>query len=137
MPQADGSQKAIAIHIFLETMRGTGEGHRPWDSQPGSTMTNATVDSTVAGVDGQTITVKYKDGEKKVIVAAQHANRRLLAGPQGRAQAGRADHHLRRDQAGGRIVDDARHQCRPRRRRTADVKRRAIDRRVQRDVAAS
>jgi hypothetical protein len=68
MPQADGSQKAIAIHIFLDTMRGTGEGHRPWDLQPGSTMTNAAVESTVAGVDGQTITVKYKDGEKKVIV---------------------------------------------------------------------
>jgi hypothetical protein len=68
MPQADGSQKAIAIHIFLETMRGTGEGHRPWDLQPGSTMTNAAVESTVAGVDGQTVTVKYKDGEKKVIV---------------------------------------------------------------------
>jgi hypothetical protein len=68
MPQADGTQKAIAIHIFLDTMRGTGEGHRPWDLQPGSTMTNAAVESTVAGVDGQTITVKYKDGEKKVIV---------------------------------------------------------------------
>ena len=68
MPQADGSQKAIAIHIFLDSMRGTAEGHRPWDRQPGSTMTNAAVESTVAGVDGQTITVKYKDGEKKVIV---------------------------------------------------------------------
>jgi hypothetical protein len=68
MPQADGSQKAIAIHIFLESMRGAAEGHRPWDRQPGSTMTNAAVASTVAGVDGQTITVKYKDGEKKVIV---------------------------------------------------------------------
>jgi hypothetical protein len=68
MPQADGSQKAIAIHIFLDTMRGTGEGHRPWDLQPGSTMTNAAVESTVASVDGQVIMVKYKDGEKKVIV---------------------------------------------------------------------
>jgi hypothetical protein len=68
MPQTDGSQKAIAIHIFLEAQRGTGEGHRPWDLQPGSTMTNAAVDTKVAGVDGQTVTVKYKDGEKKVIV---------------------------------------------------------------------
>ena len=68
MPQADGSQKAIAIHIFIEAMRGTGEGHRPWDLQPGSTMTNANVESTVSGVDGQTIMVKYKDGEKKVLV---------------------------------------------------------------------
>src|SRR5215470_14873184 len=71
MPQADGSQKAIAIHIFRESQRGTGEGFGPWDLQPGSTMTNATVDSTVAGVDGQVITVKYKDGEKKVIVTPQ------------------------------------------------------------------
>jgi hypothetical protein len=68
MPQMDGSQKAVAIHIFLEAQRGTGEGHRPWDLQPGSTMTNAAVDTKVAGVDGETITVKYKDGEKKVIV---------------------------------------------------------------------
>jgi hypothetical protein len=68
MPQADGSQKAIAIHIFLESMRGVAEGHRPWDRQPGSTMTNAAVESSVASVDGQIIMVKYKDGEKKVIV---------------------------------------------------------------------
>jgi hypothetical protein len=68
MPQADGSQKAIAIHIFLDSMRGTAEGHRPWDREPGSTMTNAAVETTVAGVDGQTVTVKYKDGEKKVVI---------------------------------------------------------------------
>jgi len=68
MPQADGSQKAIAIHIFLESMRGVAEGHRPWDREPGSTMTNAAVESSVASVDGQVIMVKYKDGEKKVIV---------------------------------------------------------------------
>lgn len=68
MPQPDGSQHAIHIHIFPETMRGTGEGFRPWDNQPGSTMTNATVDTTIAGVDGHVIMVKYKDGEKKIIV---------------------------------------------------------------------
>jgi hypothetical protein len=72
MPQADGSQKAIAIHIFLEAQRGTGEGHRPWDLRPGSTMTNAAVETTAAGVDGQVLTVKYKSAdkteEKKVIV---------------------------------------------------------------------
>jgi hypothetical protein len=66
-PQADGSQRAIQITIFAETLRGTGEGHRPWD-RPNTTMTNATVDTTVAGVDGQVITVKYKDGEKKISV---------------------------------------------------------------------
>lgn len=67
-PQPDGSQKAIAIHIFPEAMRGTGEGFRPWDLRPNSTMTNATVDQKVAATDGQTLTVKYKDGEKKVTV---------------------------------------------------------------------
>jgi len=69
MPQADGSQKAIEVHIFAETQRGTGEGHRPWDGAPNSTMTNGTAGNAVAGVDGSVITVKYKDGEKKLIVA--------------------------------------------------------------------
>ena len=68
MPQADGSQKAVEVHIFPEAMRGTGEGHRPWDLRPQSTMTNANVEQAVAGIDGQTLTLKYKDGEKKVIV---------------------------------------------------------------------
>ena len=67
MPQPDGSQKAIRVMIFAESQRGTGEGHRPW-VQPGSTMTNATIDTTVGSVDGQTLMVKYKDGEKKIIV---------------------------------------------------------------------
>jgi hypothetical protein len=70
MPQADGSQKALEVHIFAESQRGTGEGHRPWDGAPNSTMTNGTVGSTVTGVDGPVITVKYKDGEKKIIVPA-------------------------------------------------------------------
>ena len=68
MPQADGSQKAIAIHIFPEAMRGTGEGSRPWDLRPNSSMTNATVDQKVEANDGDTIVVKYNDGEKKVLV---------------------------------------------------------------------
>jgi hypothetical protein len=68
MPQADGSQRAIEVHIFPESMRGTGEGHYPWDLRPGSTMTNANVEQTVTGVDGQVLSVKYKDGEKKLIV---------------------------------------------------------------------
>jgi outer membrane lipoprotein SlyB len=68
MPEPDGTQKAIAIHIFLESQRGTAEGFRPWDLKPGSTMTNAAVETTVSGVNGQEITVKYKDGDKKVVV---------------------------------------------------------------------
>lgn len=70
LPQADGAQRAIAIHIFTEAQRGTGEGHRPWDLQPNSTMTNAAVDTIVAGVDGEAVTVKYRGGEKKVIVSS-------------------------------------------------------------------
>src|ERR1700683_1193158 len=68
MPQPDGSQKAIEVHIFAESMRGTGEGFRPWDGAPNSTMTNGTVGTAVTGVNGPVITVKYKDGEKKIIV---------------------------------------------------------------------
>jgi hypothetical protein len=68
MPEPDGSQKAIAVHIFPENQRGVAEGFRPWDARANSTMTNATVAQTVKGTDGQNILVKYKDGEKKVIV---------------------------------------------------------------------
>lgn len=53
--------------IFAESQRGLGEGFRPWD-RPGSTMTNGTVDATVAGVDGQVLMVKYKDGQQKIVV---------------------------------------------------------------------
>ena len=68
MPEPDGTQKAIAVHIFPENQRGAAEGFRPWDLRAGSTMTNATVAETVKGTDGQNILVKYKDGEKKVVV---------------------------------------------------------------------
>jgi hypothetical protein len=68
MPQPDGTQKAVEIHIFPEAMRGTGEGHRPWDLMPNSTMTNATVDTQVAVSDGQKLVLKYKDGDKTFAV---------------------------------------------------------------------
>ena len=70
MPQADGSLSAVEVHIFPEAMRGTGEGHYPWDLQPQSTMTNANVEQVVSAVDGRTLTLKYKDGEKKISVPA-------------------------------------------------------------------
>jgi hypothetical protein len=70
MPNADGSQRALEVHIFPEAMRGTGDGHRGWDLQPQSTMTNGNVEQSVAGNDGQTLTLKYKDGEKKILVPA-------------------------------------------------------------------
>ena len=68
MPEPDGTQKALAVHIFPESQRGAAEGFRPWDLKPNSTMTNATAAETVKGTDGQNILVKYKDGEKKVVV---------------------------------------------------------------------
>jgi hypothetical protein len=68
MPQPDGTQKAIEVHIFPEARRGAGEGHRPWDLVPNSTMTNANVEQLVTAVEGPMLTMKYKEGEKKISV---------------------------------------------------------------------
>jgi hypothetical protein len=89
MPQPDGSQKAIQVTIFPESMRGTGEGHRPWD-RPGSTMTNATIDNTVASVDGQVVMVKYKDGEKKIIIGPDAVIRTYNASDKSELKVGAA-----------------------------------------------
>lgn len=67
----DGGQNAVELHLFPEAMRGTGEGSRPYDLKPNSSMTNATVTQSVVGNDGHTLLVKYKDGEKKVFVSAE------------------------------------------------------------------
>jgi hypothetical protein len=88
MPQPDGSQKALAVHIFPEAARGTGEGFRPWDLRPNSTMTNATVAETVASTDGQNILVKYKDGEKKVVVPPETPIVTFLPGDKSELKAG-------------------------------------------------
>jgi len=69
MPRPDGSIEAFSVHIFLPSQRGVvPDRHGPWDAKPGSTMTNAFVESSVAEKDGQTLMVKYKDGEKKIVV---------------------------------------------------------------------
>ena len=68
VPGPDGTPTAVEVHVFPENMRGTGEGSRPYDLKPNSTMTNATVSESVVGNDGHTLSVKYKDGEKKVLV---------------------------------------------------------------------
>jgi hypothetical protein len=68
MPQADGTQKAVEVHIFSEALRGEGDGHRPWSGAPGGTMTNGAVGNSVTGVDGPVLTVKYNGGEKKLVV---------------------------------------------------------------------
>ena len=73
MMQEDGTQKAIEVHIFPESMRGTGEGHYDWDLMPKSKMTNANVEQAVDSVNGQVLSVKYKDGEKKLLVTPETA----------------------------------------------------------------
>jgi hypothetical protein len=88
MPEPDGTQKAVAVHIFPETQRGAAEGFRPWDQRPGSTMTNATVAETVKGIDGQNILVKYKDGEKKIVVPPDTPIVAFVAGDKSELKAG-------------------------------------------------
>jgi hypothetical protein len=69
VPQPDGTQKAVELRIFPDSMRGNGDGHRPgWPGAPNGTMTNGAVGQTVTSVDGPVLTVKFKDGEKKIIV---------------------------------------------------------------------
>jgi hypothetical protein len=71
MPEADGSQKAISVMIFPEAARGLGDGFGPYDLQPNSTMTNAAVAEMVEAKDGMALTVKYKSGEKKIILTSE------------------------------------------------------------------
>ena len=73
VPGPDGGNNAVEVHVFPEEMRGTGEGSRPFDLRPNSTMTNATVAESVTGNDGHTLLIKYKDGEKKVLVTPDTA----------------------------------------------------------------
>ncbi len=69
VPQPDGTQKAVEVHIFAESQRGTGDGHRDgWPGAPNGTMTNGEAGNPVTGVDGLTLMVKYKGGEKKLLV---------------------------------------------------------------------
>jgi hypothetical protein len=88
LPEPDGTQKALAVHIFPESQRGAAEGFRPWDLRAGSTMTNATVAETVKGTDGQNILVKYKDGEKKVVVPPETPIVTFVAGDKSEVKAG-------------------------------------------------
>jgi hypothetical protein len=71
VPGEGGMQNAVEVHVFPEDMRGTGEGSRPYDLRPNSSMTNATVHDSVVGNDGHTLLIKYKDGEKKVLVSPE------------------------------------------------------------------
>ncbi len=88
MPQEDGSQKALSVHLFPEAMRGTAEGFRPWDLRPNSTMTNAAVDQMVTSNDGNKLTLKYKDGEKVIIVTPETPIVTLAPGDKAELKAG-------------------------------------------------
>ena len=122
MPQPDGTQKALEVHIFPEAMRGTGEGHRPYAPVPGSTMTNGTAaGATVTGVDGSAIKVKYKDGEKLIVVPPNVPIVRYEIGSAADLKAGAAFHRAGRDQEAGRHAGGGAHQRRPRRRGAAVV----------------
>lgn len=68
MPRADGKLESLEVVVFPEVARGTGEGHYPWDLKPESSMTNATVADLARSPDGRTLTLRYKDGEKTVII---------------------------------------------------------------------
>jgi hypothetical protein len=87
-PQPDGSQRAIQVTVLAESQRGLSEGHRPWDARPNSTMTNGTVDQAVASVDGRVVIVKYKDGEKKIIVPPDARILAYQAGDKGELKPG-------------------------------------------------
>ena len=90
--QSDGSLKALEVHIFPESARGTGEGHRPWDLEPGSTMTNANVEkiesATVDKAQGQLLTMKYKDGEQKIFVPSNAPVVKNVAGDRSMLKTG-------------------------------------------------
>ena len=89
LPRPDGSIEAFSIHLFLPAQRGVvPDRHGPWDARPGSTMTNAYVESIVASKDGETLTVKYKDGEKKIIVAKDTVIAAAAAGSKDELKAG-------------------------------------------------
>ena len=88
LPESDGSLRAVEVHIFPEAMRGTGEGHRPWDLAPQATMTNANVETAVSAVHGQTLSVKYKDGEKTIKVTPETAVVSFAPGDQADVKAG-------------------------------------------------
>ena len=69
LPKSSGGDGALEVLVFPAAMKGTGEGSYPWDLRPGSTMTNATVANAVKDVEGRSLTLAYKGGEKTISVA--------------------------------------------------------------------
>jgi hypothetical protein len=91
VPQPDGTQKAVELRIFPDSMRGNGDGHRPgWPGAPNGTMTNGAVGQTVTSVDGPVLTVKYKDGDTKIIVGPRVPVSRLEMADRSELKSGAA-----------------------------------------------
>jgi hypothetical protein len=89
IPEADGSIKAYSIHIFLPAQRGVvPDRHGPWDGRPHSTMTNGYVENIVTAKDGETLMVKYKEGEKKIIVTPETVIAAVAPGKKEELKAG-------------------------------------------------
>ena len=130
MPEPDGTQKAVAVHIFPENQRGAAEGFRPWDQRPNSTMTNATVAQTVKGTDGQNILVKYKDGEKKVVVPPGTPIVTFVAGDKSELKPGAKIIIFGAVKKDDGTLEARPRQCRPRRDHAADVRFAQISQRV-------
>lgn len=87
--QADGTFRALEVHIFPDAMRGTGEGHRPWE-RPDSTMTNANVEEVVQQVEGRLLVLKYKGGEARILVPPDTPIVRIVPGDRGLLKPGAA-----------------------------------------------
>ncbi len=123
VPQGSGALRAVEVHVFPESMRGVGEGHRPWDLQPGSTMTNATVsavrpeggrapstmtNATVEGVAkagaGRRLRLRYPGGEKTVFVPPGTPVVKLEPGDRSHLVAGAHVFAIATRQPGGGLV---------------------------------
>jgi len=90
LPGAGDELKAIEVHIFPESMRGAGEGFRPFDLAPGSTMTNGSVKARVDSVEGSKLTVTYHGGQQTIVVDPKAPVVGFAAGSRGDLKPGAA-----------------------------------------------
>ena len=114
LPQPDGSIQAFSVHMFLPAQRGVvPDRHGPWDAKAGSTMTNAYVEDIVQSKDGETLMVKYKDGEKKIVVTKDTVIAAAAPGSKDELKAGAQIIIIGFGKAAGRLGTDQKHVCRP------------------------